>query len=216
MRVSRVIVSKAAAAKTILTVALVCLASFAPAQQAQQSDQVAADRILGPRWEQLFRRAGIIFAGTVLASPTQTPASQTALTDRPVPGTNPSVRPIELSFRIDHAIAGVEPGQILTIHEWAGASSMHPPMFKGQHILLFLYPPSRLGLTSPVGGSQGQIALDPSGEYVAIPKSAPAAGVQSEFFARSSAITDARSVSVLQLERAIRSARTAKARIGEE
>jgi hypothetical protein len=86
-----------------------------------------------------------------------------------------------LSFRVDEPIAGVERGQILTIREWAGAWSMHRPMSRGEHILIFLYPPSRLGLTSPVGGSLGQIALDPSGVGGAI--------------------------SVTQLERAIRRAR---------
>jgi len=54
-------------------------------------------------------------------------------------------------------------------------------MSKGEHILIFLYPPSRLGFTSPVGGSLGQIALDPS--------------------------VIGGSISVIQLERAIRRAR---------
>jgi len=97
---------------------------------------------------------------------------------RPSPSQTPS---IQLSFRVDEPIVGVERGQVLTIHEWAGAWSMHRPMSKGEHILIFLYPPSRLGLTSPVGGSLGQIALDPSGVGGAI--------------------------SVTQLERAIRRAR---------
>ena len=90
---------------------------------------------------------------------------------------------VQLSFRVDQAIAGVERGQILTIHEWTGAWSMHRPMSSGQHILIFLYPLSRLGFTSPVGGSLGQVVLDPSGKNVS------------------------QSVSVVQLERAIRSAR---------
>jgi hypothetical protein len=110
----------------------------------------------------------MIFAGTLLtASPltaaTQTVITQTAATDRAVPGTTPAV---QLSFRVDRAIAGVERGQVLTIHEWAGAWSMHRPMSRGQHILIFLYPPSRLGFTSPEGGSLGQVALDPSGKNV--------------------------------------------------
>ena len=40
---------------------------------------------------------------------------------------------------------------------------MHRPMRKGEHFLLFLYPPSRLGLTSPVRGAQGQVPLDAGG-----------------------------------------------------
>jgi hypothetical protein len=225
--------SNAVATKAILTVALACLANFAPAQQAQPSDQVVAERVLGPQWRRLSRRAGIIFAGTVLASPThslhQNMTDLTAPIDHPAPGAAPTVRSIELSFRVDHAIAGVEPGQTLTIHEWAGASSMQRRMIKGQHILLFLYAPSRLGLTSPVGGSQGQIALDASGENVAVPP--PAAIEQTDSFASRSFASqssasqsfalqpksaDAHPASILQLERAIRSARIAEARIGEE
>src|ERR1035437_8875135 len=137
------------ASRRVLAVALACLSSFAAAQQ---SDQVIAERVLGPQWKQLSRRAGMIFAGTVL-----TAAPPTAATDQAVPA-------VQLSFRVDRAIAGVEPGQVFTIHEWVGAWSMHRPMRRGQHILIFLYPPSRLGFTSPVGGSLGQFALDPSGK----------------------------------------------------
>jgi len=43
---------------------------------------------------------------------------------------------------------------------------MHRPMSSGQHILIFLYPLSRLGFTSPVGGSLGQVALESSGKNV--------------------------------------------------
>jgi hypothetical protein len=181
---------------------------------AQQTDQVIAERVLGPRWKQLSRRAGMIFAGTVLPAPSQTAATPsaatptvttpTAATDRAVPGTTPAV---QLRFRVDQAIAGVEQGQILTIHEWAGAASMHRPMRSGQHILIFLYPPSRLGLTSPVGGSLGQVALDPSGKNVVVQKPAVAIGLRNESYARPRATYDKGSASVVQLERAIRSAR---------
>jgi hypothetical protein len=225
------------------SLALACLSfciwnfcSLRPAA-AQQSDQIVAERILGPRWKQLSRRAGMIFAGTVLATappfsgdPKNDPNSilqnssltslaittnasptaptQPAISARPYPGPTPS---IQLTFRVDQAIAGVEPGQILTIHEWAGAWSMHRPMFKGQHILLFLYPPSRLGLTSPVGGSLGQIFLDQTGNNVS----------QDAFALKSSALAPQprtssppsrasaanQTVSVRQLARAIRGAR---------
>jgi len=187
-----------------------CLLSFAAAQQ---SDQAAAERVLGPQWKQLSRRAGMIFAGTVLATPIQKLTAQTvntttAAANRPIAGTTSSV---ELSFRVDEAIAGVEPGQILTIHEWAGVWSMQfqRPMTKGQRILIFLYPPSRLGLTSPVGGSLGQIALDSTGKNVSkdAPMSASAIGLPNASSPRPRAPTNSASVSVVQLERAIRSAR---------
>jgi len=183
-----------------------CLSSFAAAQQ---SDQVIAERVLGPRWKQLSRRAGMIFAGTVLTATapsvtTPTVTTPTAAADRVVPGTTPSV---QLRFRVDQAIAGVEQGQILTIHEWAGAASMYRPLHSGQHILIFLYPPSRLGLTSPVGGSLGQVALDPSGKNVVAQKPAVATGLRNESSIQPRASVDNGSVSVVQLERAIRSAR---------
>jgi hypothetical protein len=51
----------------------------------------------------------------------------------------------------------------------------------GQRLLIFLYPPSRLGLTSPVGGPLGQVVLDSRGEIVRT--SAAEAGLDSEAFA---------------------------------
>ena len=182
----------------------VCLSNFwgASFALAQPSDQVAAERVLGAQWKQLSRRAGMIFAGTVLGS---TPPATTI--DRAIPASIPAV---QLSFRVDRAIAGVARGQVLTIREWTGvwSSSMQRPMIKGQHILIFLYPPSRLGLTSPVGGSLGQIALDANGKNVVERKAAAATELRDASFPRSHATAAGVSVSVVQLERAIRSARS--------
>ncbi len=201
------------ASRRVWVVALVCLSNFCVSSfaAAQQSDQVIAERVLGPQWKQLSRRAGMIFAGTVLATVTPTVTTGTGATDRLVPGTTPAV---QLSFRVDKAIAGVEQGQVLTIHEWAGAWSMHRPMTRGQHILIFLYPPSRLGLTIPVGGSLGQVALDLSGNNVSkdmqeldAQRPAAAIGFRNASSPRPRATVDNGRVSVVQLERAIRSAR---------
>ena len=182
----------------------VCLSNFWGANfaLAQPSDQVIAERVLGAQWKQLSRRAGMIFAGTVLGS---TPPATTI--DRAIPA---SISAVQLSFRVDRAIAGVARGQVLTIREWAGAwsSSMQRPMIKGQHILIFLYPPSRLGLTSPVGGSLGQIALDANGKNVVERKAAAATELRDASFPRSHATAAGVSVSVVQLERAIRGARS--------
>ena len=194
------------ASRRVLVVALACLASFCLSSfaAAQQSDQVVAERVLGSQWKLLSRRAGMIFAGTVLAAAPQTVTTQTAASDQALPGTAPA---IQLSFRVERAIAGVERGQVLTIHEWAGAWSMHRPMRSGQRVLIFLYPPSRLGFTSPVGGSLGQVALDLSGKNVAEQKPAASPGLQNEPSPRPRLPGATRSVSVVQLERAIRSAR---------
>jgi hypothetical protein len=160
---------------------LVCLGGVVAA--AQQPDQLLAARVLGPEWKKMARTAGMVFGGTVLGV-------EFHEKDQPVPT-------IQLKLRVDHAIAGVEAGQVLTIHEWAGAWSMHRPMHPGQHVLLLLYPPSSLGFTSPVSGARGQIALDASGTRVATPL-------------RERRTWDTQrtvNVSVLQLEQAIRSAR---------
>jgi hypothetical protein len=162
--------------------ALVCLGSMASA--AQQSDQLLAARVLGPEWKKMVRTAGMVFSGTVLG------VEALPAKDQPLPA-------IHVQLRVDHPIAGVEAGQVLTIQEWAGAWSMHRPMHPGQHILLLLYPPSSLGFTSPVSGARGQIALDTSGTRVTAPlKERKTWDTQQTV-----------NVSVLQLERAIRSAR---------
>ena len=204
------------ASRCVLAVALNCLSIFCLSSfaAAQQSDQAAAERVLGPQWKQLSRRAGMIFAGTVLAAPIQNSTAQTVKTraaaaNRPNLGTTLAV---ELRFRVDEAIAGVEHGQILSVHEWAGAWSMHRRMTSGQRILIFLYPPSRLGLTSPVGGSLGQVALDPSGKNVLVQKRAAAIRLQNASSPRPRAPVNrgngsSGNVSVVQLERAIRGAR---------
>jgi hypothetical protein len=136
--------------RRLCALAFVCLASLGAAQL---SDQMAA-RVLGTRWKQVSRSAGMIFSGTVLGVETQ-PAGK----DRPLPL-------ILTKFRVDRAVAGVQPGQVLTVREWAGAWPLHRAMRGGQRLLIFLYPPSRLGLTSPVGGPLGQVVLDLRGEIV--------------------------------------------------
>jgi hypothetical protein len=117
----------------------------------QPSDQSAAARVFGPQWKQVARTAGMAFSGTVMSV---TSHSEDA----------GSVPTINLTFKIDRAIAGVRTGQVLTIREWAGAWSRHRPLRTGDRVLLLLYPPSKLGLTSPVNGQSGQVALNPTGQ----------------------------------------------------
>ena len=187
----------------LVGVAICTLSAFAAAQ----SDEAIAGRFLGPQWKQLSRHAGMVFAGTVLSAGAQTSTSATAATTE---GTCRTVPVIEMTFRVDRAIAGVEPGQVVTIHEWTGAWSLQRPMRRGEHVLIFLYPPSRLGLTSPVGGWRGQIALDASGQNILEPEPVVPPGVRKD---RSPTLAStARKVvnvpiPVVQLERAIRAAR---------
>ena len=204
------------------------LPPIASAQQADQvsgdqatSDQATAARVLGTQWKQMSRRAGIIFVGTVLAGDLPVPTNDEFIA---APATIPAeLSTVHVSFRVDRGIAGVESGQLLTIREWGGASSVHRPMNTGQHVLLFLYSPSRLGFTSPVGGASGEVLLDASGKNVAERKpganfkslSAPGPSIPSDPSISSTPPLSLRagpnrSVRVDQLERAIRSARQAR------
>ena len=184
----------------VAVIAAICLSSLAaaedPDQLATNSDRAAAERVLGPQWKELLRRAGMIFSGTVLST-----TAAELRTDRAVPA-------VELSFRVERAIAGVNPGQVLTIREWAGAWSGLRPMRPGDRFLLFLYPPSRLGLTSPVGGSQGQIRLDATGQNVVDRKpEVPLGMADRPPPSLAASAHEARQVTLAQLERAIRGAR---------
>jgi hypothetical protein len=105
-------------------------------------------------FSQLIRSAGIIFSGRVTSigrapsSPGQAQAS-TAVT-----------------FQVEHAMRGASLGHSLTIHEWAGLWSSGERYRVGEHVLLFLYSPGKLGLTSPVAGAMGRYAVDSEGRIV--------------------------------------------------
>jgi hypothetical protein len=208
---------------------LLCLSLCSPALAATPSDQTAAECVLGPQWKHLARRAGMIFAGTVLSTdaeiakqkepqreaqrqprPALTEAESSTSEGREAAILDRGVPAVELRFRIDHPIAGVQSGQVLTIHEWTGALSRQPMLRAGDRVLIFLYPPSRLGLTSPVDGPQGQIRLDSSGQNV--PARASHAISRSSGTQRGDSASASRSAvptltSVSQLERAIHAAR---------
>lgn len=104
--------------------------------------------------QQLVRGAGIIFSGRVTfvghasPSPMQNPASTT------------------VTFQVEHAIRGSSPGQSLTIHEWAGLRAGGERYRLGERVLLFLYAPSKLGLTSPVSGPMGRFSMSSQGNVV--------------------------------------------------
>jgi hypothetical protein len=100
--------------------------------------------------------AGIIFSGLVTAIGRADPSGQ-------APSTT-------VTFRVEHAIRGTSSGQNLTIHEWTGLWTSGERYRVGERVLLFLYAPSKLGLTSPVAGSMGRFALDSQGRVVMSPQ----------------------------------------------
>lgn len=105
-------------------------------------------------FRQLARAAGIIFSGSVTSI-----GSASSATGQSPPSTS-------VTFLVEHAMRGASVGQSLTIHEWAGLSTGGEHYRVGERVLLFLYAPSKLGLTSPVGGAMGRFAMDSEGNIV--------------------------------------------------
>ncbi len=107
---------------------------------------------------QLTRAAGMIFAGSVTRVRRAT-ANSGQVTET-----------VAITFRVDSGIHGVAAGRELTITQWAGLWSFGQRYRVGERVLLFLYPRSKLGLTSWVGGPLGRFALDASGHVVLTPQ----------------------------------------------
>jgi hypothetical protein len=102
----------------------------------------------------IARAAGTIFSGTV-----------TSIARRPA--TNAQVvETVAITFHIDNAIRGTIPGENLTISQWIGLWSGGQRYRIGERVLLFLYPPSKLGLTSCVAGGMGRFTIDPWGRVL--------------------------------------------------
>jgi hypothetical protein len=114
-----------------------------------------------PNLPQLARRSGYIFSGTVKSVERITPASANAL---------PVVRII---FHVNKGYLGVRSGQDLPVQEYAGLWQAGQTYRRGERILLFLYPPSKLGLTSTIGGMSGRFAVEPGGIIVVDPGCIP-------------------------------------------
>jgi hypothetical protein len=121
-------------------------------------------------FQQVTQAAGIIFSGRVtFIGRTSSPSGQQSASTT-------------ITFEVEHAMRGASPGQSLTVREWAGLWNMGERYRIGERVLLFLYPPSRLGLTSPVAGTMGRFAMDSRGmivmspEHIAILASTPVLG----------------------------------------
>jgi hypothetical protein len=96
---------------------------------------------------QIASAAGTIFSGRVTAIAR-------------VPASRSQIEAVSISFHVDRAIRGVKTGQKLTIVQWAGLWTNGQRYRVGERVLLFLYPRSKLGLTSCVGGPLGHFSVD--------------------------------------------------------
>ncbi len=101
----------------------------------------------------ISRAAGMIFSGTV-----------TRVERRPAAGQ--AIETVAITFHIENAIRGATPGQDLTIAQWIGLWSSGQRYRVGERVLLFLYPPSKLGLTSCVAGRIGRFQVDAWGRVL--------------------------------------------------
>lgn len=100
-------------------------------------------------FQNIVQPAGIIFSGTVVSvakSPAKSPASTT------------------VTFKVESAVRGVSTGETLTIREWAGLWDRGERYRVGERVFLFLYSPSKLGLTSPVAGLLGRFPIALNGK----------------------------------------------------
>jgi hypothetical protein len=102
-------------------------------------------------FREMTRAAGMIFSGTV------TKVQRHSAT------TGQSVETIAITFHVETAIRGVIPNADLTISQWAGLWSSGQRYRIGERVLLFLYPPSKVGLTSCIAGPTGLFHIDPWG-----------------------------------------------------
>lgn len=106
---------------------------------------------------EMIRSAGLIFSGTV------------SRIERQAATPGKSVETVKITFRVEKALRGATPGDTLTISEWIGLWSSGQHYRVGEHILLFLYPPSKLGLTSSIGGTLGRFQIDAWGRILLSP-----------------------------------------------
>jgi hypothetical protein len=130
-----------------LLVAMVLVAASAALPQAREVRPIF-------RPLQIAGRAGVIFAGRVVALQYEKPHA---------PG---EVGAMRITFQVERGLRGVRSGSQLTIREWEGLWNSGERYRVGERLVLFLYPNSKLGLTSPVGGTRGRLAINASGEVV--------------------------------------------------
>ena len=105
-----------------------------------------------PSLRQMTRDSGYIFAGKVTGI-------------ERVAGSPPAdVSTVRVTFQVEQGILGVRTGRTLVIREWVGLWEQGERYRLGERVLLFLYRPSQLGLTSPVAGRWGRFTVDKSGK----------------------------------------------------
>lgn len=106
----------------------------------------------------LARAAGTIFSGTV-----------TRLERKPAIN-GQTLGTVNVTFHIENGLRGATRGKQFTVSEWGGLWQSGERYLVGERVLIFLYPRSKLGLTSCVSGQMGRFELDPQGNVLLSPR----------------------------------------------
>ncbi len=105
-------------------------------------------------FSKMARAAGMIFSAVV-----------TGIERRPAT-LGESVETVRITFHVERAIRGATPGEDLTVSQWIGLWAGGQRYHVGERVAVFLYPRSRLGLSSCVGGALGRFEMDAWGRVV--------------------------------------------------
>jgi hypothetical protein len=146
--------------RSLLSIALfiTAVSALAAEMPRQSPDKRSAVDLSSPMPMHIFRPvlrdSAKIFSGTVLQVEHRHSDSSSALATT------------RILFRVDQAIRSVKRGQVVEVNEWAGLWQSGERYHRGERVLLFLYPPSKLGLTSPVGNRAGRFSLDRAGRVL--------------------------------------------------
>jgi hypothetical protein len=133
-----------------IRVHLVCLAPCLLLFLAPSTIAQAVFRNVAPDLRAVVHRSGTIFVGNVTSiEPPSGPCCLTA---------------VRITFKVEQAMRGdVRVGEPFSIREWPGLWTAGPRYRVGERLVLFLYPPSKLGLTSPVAGKWGRVRVTHDG-----------------------------------------------------
>lgn len=147
---------RAVSPKLVLNaIALVAMLASRLCVRAEMARSVAAPVIPASRLRPLTAKSGYIFAGTVTSISAGKSGDKFADAK--------DMATIRIAFHVDEGVRGVRTGQSLTIREWAGVWEYGQRYRVGEKVFLFLYAPSKLGLTSAVGGWQGRFSINRTG-----------------------------------------------------
>jgi hypothetical protein len=145
-------------AKLLKNTFLVAAVFLFPVTWTSSSNQACAEAVPRPaemsELRSMTRRSGAIFAGRVLAIQYLRPRF------------SGEVATVRVTFRVERGIRGARTGRQFVLREWAPLWNSGQRYSIGERVLLFLYPASKVGLTSPVGGERGRFRLDPKGQVI--------------------------------------------------